>query len=205
LGLLDVLELDRVGLVGHDWGGWTGFLAALRAPERFTGFVALGIVHPFQRPTLAKALQAWRGAYQVALASPLLAAAALRASPRFVAAAISAATFRDGAISEADRTLYGTIFQEPDRAHATVALYRTFLLREAPRLGQYRGQRLSVPTRLLIGDRDPIGSPALLEGWEPHADDMTIEVLDDAGHFLPEEAPHEVAAAIDALFGDATP
>jgi pimeloyl-ACP methyl ester carboxylesterase len=27
LGLLDALELQRVRLVGHDWGGWTGFLA----------------------------------------------------------------------------------------------------------------------------------------------------------------------------------
>ena len=25
LTLLDTLELDKVGLVGHDWGGWTGF------------------------------------------------------------------------------------------------------------------------------------------------------------------------------------
>src|SRR5204863_7343073 len=51
VGLLDALQLDEVGMVGHDWGGWVGFLACLRAPERFGGLLALGIPHPFQRLT----------------------------------------------------------------------------------------------------------------------------------------------------------
>jgi pimeloyl-ACP methyl ester carboxylesterase len=202
LALMDALGLDVVGLVGHDWGGWTGFLAALRAPDRFSALLALGILHPFQTPTVAKALQAWRGAYQLLLAAPVVAQAALRASPRFVAAAISAATVRDDANSSAERRLYGEVLQDPARARATTQLYRTFLLRELPHLQRYQGQRLQVPTRLLIGDRDPIGSAAMLSGWQSHADDMTVEIVPSAGHFLPEEAPTEVAAEIKALFGN---
>jgi pimeloyl-ACP methyl ester carboxylesterase len=30
LTLLDTLGLDRVRLMGHDWGGWVGFLLCLR-------------------------------------------------------------------------------------------------------------------------------------------------------------------------------
>ncbi len=33
LAVLDELAIERVAWVGHDWGGWTGVLAALRAPE----------------------------------------------------------------------------------------------------------------------------------------------------------------------------
>jgi pimeloyl-ACP methyl ester carboxylesterase len=201
VGLLDALGLGRVGLVGHDWGGWTGFLAGLRRPERFSGLVALGIIHPFQRPNLAKALEAWRGGYQLFLAAPLVAQATMRATPRFVAGAIAAATVRHEANSATDRMLYGRVFQQPARARATTQLYRSFLLRELPRLQRYQTQRLRIPTRLLIGDRDPIGSPAMLAGWESHADDMTVDVARSAGHFLPEETPGEVAAAIDGLFG----
>jgi pimeloyl-ACP methyl ester carboxylesterase len=201
LALMDTLNLDVVGLVGHDWGGWTGFLAALRAPERFSALLALGIVHPFQTPTLATALQAWRGAYQLFLASPVIAQAALRASPRFVAAAISAATARNDANSDAERRFYGEVLQDPARSRATTQLYRTFLLRELPHLQRYHTQRLQIPTRLLIGDRDPIGNAAMLSGWQPHADDMAVEIVPSAGHFLPEEAPLEVVAAINALFG----
>ncbi|MDQ4048476.1 MAG: alpha/beta hydrolase, partial [Actinomycetota bacterium] len=40
LGVLDALGLERVRLVGHDWGGFAGFLACLRAPERFSHLVA---------------------------------------------------------------------------------------------------------------------------------------------------------------------
>ncbi len=53
LGVLDALELalpgsgERVRLVGHDWGGFVGFLACLRAPERFESFLALSITHPW--------------------------------------------------------------------------------------------------------------------------------------------------------------
>ena len=34
LAVLDELGIERVKLVGHDWGGWIGFLLALRAPHR---------------------------------------------------------------------------------------------------------------------------------------------------------------------------
>src|SRR4051812_49512392 len=60
-------------LFRSDWGGWVGFLLALRAPERVTGLLALGIVPPFQHPDLAKALELWRGAYQVLLSTPVVA------------------------------------------------------------------------------------------------------------------------------------
>jgi pimeloyl-ACP methyl ester carboxylesterase len=201
LGLLDALHLDQVGLVGHDWGAWTGFLACLRAPERFPAFLALGIVPPFQRMTMGKALQAWRGAYQVLLSTPLLAQAALQASPEFVAAGMLAATTRINTLSAEVRRFYGRVLQEPARAHASVQLYRTFLLRECINLTRYHHQRLVVPTRLLIGDGDPVNSPALLEGWESQADDMRVETLSGVGHFLPEEAPDAVGAAAEVLFG----
>jgi pimeloyl-ACP methyl ester carboxylesterase len=201
LRLLDAMALDTVGYVGHDWGGWTGFLAALRAPHRFTGLLALGIIHPFQRPTVAKALQAWRGTYQLALSAPLLSAAVLRASPQFVASMILGASSNRSAFSADELRGYGQILQQPARAHATTQLYRTFLLREAPQLERYRAQRLTVPTRLVIGEHDMIGSPALLDGWQDHADAMTVEVLPGVGHFIPDEAPAVVAARVTGMFG----
>src|SRR5689334_10886927 len=33
LALLDVMQLPRVRLMAHDWGGWVGFLMCIRAPE----------------------------------------------------------------------------------------------------------------------------------------------------------------------------
>jgi pimeloyl-ACP methyl ester carboxylesterase len=195
LGLLDVLDLPRVGLVGHDWGAWTGFLACLRAPSRFRAFLALGIVPPFQKPSLAKALQAWRLAYQVPLSTPVLGEALLRTSPRVVEQVVRGASRRP----VGDVQTYGEVLQEPARARASVLLYRTFLLQESWRGARYAEARLTVPTRLVNGAGDPISSEALLDGWQEHADDMTVEILDGVGHFVPEEAPEEVAARVRSL------
>ncbi len=202
LGLLDALDLPRVGLVGHDWGGWTGFLAALRAPERFSAFLALGIVHPFQRPTLGRALQSWRLAYQLALSTPVLAERVLQASPALVEAAVRAGSTRRSAFPGGAARTYGEVLQEPARARASSLLYREFVVREGlpVALGRYRGARLTVPTRLVVGDGDLVAAAALLEGWQGCADDMTVEVLPGVGHFVPEEAPEEVVSRVRALF-----
>ena len=37
LGLMDALEVERAGLIGHDWGAFSGMIACLKAPERFRG------------------------------------------------------------------------------------------------------------------------------------------------------------------------
>ena len=195
LGLLDALELPQVGLIGHDWGGWTGFLACLRAPERFRAFLALGIVHPFQRPSLAKALQGWRMTYQLPIASPLVGRTLMRAG-------LAAQVVRSGSRrSVSDVATYGEVMQEPARARASEQLYRTFLLAESWRVGRYADARLTVPTRLVNGDSDLISSRAMLDGWQRNADDMTVEILEGVGHFVPEEAPEAVADRAIALFG----
>ena len=197
LGLLDALDLPQVGLIGHDWGGWTGFLACLRAPERFRAFLALGIVHPFQRPSLSKALQGWRMAYQVPLSTPLVGQSLMRAG--LASRVVSAGSRRD----VGDVSTYGEVFREPARARATVQLYRTFLLSESLQVGagRYADQRLTVPTRLVNGDGDLVSSRAMLEGWQRNADDMEVEILPGVGHFVPEEAPEAVAERARLLFG----
>jgi len=45
--LLDALGLDRVLLVGHDWGGYVGYRMVLGEPRRFDGEPALNMAHPW--------------------------------------------------------------------------------------------------------------------------------------------------------------
>jgi pimeloyl-ACP methyl ester carboxylesterase len=68
LALLDALGLDRVLLVAHDWGAAVGYLMVLREPERFDGYLAMNINHPWQSPRAALP-HLWRLAYQLPLAT----------------------------------------------------------------------------------------------------------------------------------------
>ena len=197
LGLLDALELPQVGLVGHDWGGWTGFLACLRAPERFRAFLALGIVPPFQQPSLAKALQGWRLAYQLPLGTPLLGPALMERTSKVVDAVVRLGSSR----TVGDVSTYAEVLREPARARAASQLYRTFLLQESWRTGRYADARLTVPTLLVNGEDDPVASRSLVDGWQEHADEMSVEFLQGVGHFVPEEALEVVAERARRLFG----
>jgi pimeloyl-ACP methyl ester carboxylesterase len=47
LALMDADDLDRVSLLGHDWGGYTSFLLSLEHPERIERKVALDVAPPW--------------------------------------------------------------------------------------------------------------------------------------------------------------
>jgi pimeloyl-ACP methyl ester carboxylesterase len=62
---LDELGLERVDLVGHDWGGWIGFLLCLCHQERIRRFVALSIMLPWPARDARNLLEGWRMACQI--------------------------------------------------------------------------------------------------------------------------------------------
>ena len=87
-------------------------------------------------------------------------------------------------------------------ARTTVAMYRTFLLRELlPVLrGRYGDERLEGRSLLIVGDGDLIVRGADLLGYETNAPGLDVERLAGAGHFLPEEVPELVAERARGLF-----
>jgi pimeloyl-ACP methyl ester carboxylesterase len=190
IGLLDRLEIERVRWVGHDWGAYTGMLAALRHPERIERFVAMSIPHPWQRERSALdiASSAW---YQVVLAAPVVGKLAIRrlGFPRMV---LQRARVK-GAYTDAELDTYMDVIKEPDATEASMRMYRHFLLHELvpAATGGFKEERLSVPTRWIVGEKDAVSGKAD-DGYRDHADDMTLEKLAGVGHFVPEEVPELV-------------
>jgi pimeloyl-ACP methyl ester carboxylesterase len=207
-GVLDVLELERVDLIAHDWGAWIGFLMCIERPERIGRYLALNIVTPWAdaTPSLSVALGLWRLWYQVVLATPFLGRALLRHTG-FVRRLITTGAVHPDAWSAADLDSFSAVLREPARADASTQLYRTFLLRELVPFatGRYRGRRSTVPTVLLHGTRDIAIDHRNLGDWRSWADEMSLELRDDSGHFIAEELPAVVAARALALFDGARP
>jgi pimeloyl-ACP methyl ester carboxylesterase len=200
--LLDSLGLDRVDLIAHDWGAWIGFILCLERPERFEHYLALNIYTPWPDPPSARGLlvlaRLW---YQVALASPLVGETLIRHTS-FVRRLITAGTVQ-APWSDEELEAFAAPLRAPERARASVQLYRTFLLRELrPFLrGQFNERRLTVPTLLLHGTQDLAIDHRALGQWRSHADQMDVELREDSGHFIAEELPDLVVERARALFG----
>jgi len=194
LAVLAALDLERVKLVGHDWGGWIGFLLCLRAPERFSQYLSLNILTPWPS-TRAFVPELWRFWYQLVIAAPVLGYQAHR-SGQFVPKVLVGGSTVRGNWDEATLRSFGDNLAEPDRARACVQMYRVFQLHESAAIlrGRYAHDRLTVPTRLLFGTDDTALRPQLNAGYQHHADDMQIELVPGCGHFIADEKPDLVAA-----------
>jgi pimeloyl-ACP methyl ester carboxylesterase len=200
LAVLDELGLERVKLVGHDWGGWLGFLLCLRAPQRFERYLALNILPPWTSPR-AMAPHLWRFWYQWLILAPLL-GYRLHRSGKFVPKVLVGASLRREAWDEPTLRAFADRYAEPARARAAVQMYRVFNLREMPAIvrGRYRRQPLTVPTRLVFGRGDTALCPEVLLASERPGDEMEVELVPGSGHFIADEVPELVVSRAREFF-----
>jgi len=206
VALLDALELDRVRLAGHDWGGFTSFLVALDHPERVSHLAVAGMSHPWVEPDegLAARLTTLRRiSYMFVLAAPGIGANVIRRIPNFTRTVLRKSSVDpDATWTPEEMEQFVAQWAEPDRAAAGVGIYRSFLTKELPELarGGFRNRVLEMPAVLFCGVADPVIRPRNLEGFEANAPQMTLEVVEDAGHWLPEEAPGALLSGMSSLW-----
>lgn len=201
LGLLDELGLDRVRLIGHDWGAWTGFHLCLRAPERVSHYLALNMMHPW--PLHRRLMpQSWRFWYTALLEQPLLGRWLLRKRPAFTRYLMGKGVVEKAVWAPAAMDEFVRSSQEPDRARAGEALHRAFAMRDIAMLllGRFKKLRLTTPTVILGGERDFMLPPSVLTDAGRHASDLRVEVVPGCGHYLHEERPDLVASTAYELF-----
>ncbi|AFM18880.1 putative hydrolase or acyltransferase of alpha/beta superfamily [Mycolicibacterium chubuense NBB4] len=194
VALMDAMGLERVLLVGHDWGGYIGHLLALRVPERIEGYLVLNIPHPW---VTAKALapHLWRFLlYQPFVAS--IGVLLQRYTPYLERVIFGVAAPK---VDRATARVYAEAFRDPVVARTARDTYRTFLLREVRESARNPERRWStVPTRALFAKDDTAIHASLAAAETAHADDYTLEIV-DGGHFILDEQPEAVRAKLIAL------
>ena len=200
--LLDAMELDRVRVVGHDWGGWIGFLLALKHPDRIERLVALNVPPPWPRATPRNLLAARGLWYQAVLATPFLGQKLLEKDPTLVRRMMRRWSASGSAWTREDFRIFSRELRAPTRSRAAMLLYRSFLLRELfPVLrGRYDPASLRVPSLLLYGGKDGVVPARWIHAGADRSDRLEVEKVSGAGHFLPEEKPKVVAKRVLAFF-----
>jgi haloalkane dehalogenase len=192
LALIDALELSDVTLVAHDWGGPIGLGALLERRDRLRA-VALMNTWAWELPSfLPPFLREFRteGLGEIlALGGNL-----------FVESIPGGMAKRD--VDPVMMDAYRAPFPDYWSRAGTLAFQREIPLterdRSAPVMARIheRLPSLDVPALLIWGMRDPVFQPVFLEQWRellPHA--RSVE-LADASHFLVEDDPDGVTAAI---------
>lgn len=199
MALLDALQLEKVDLLGFDWGGMVGYRVCLAHPDRVRRFVVLAAPHPYPELHLRALLYVWRVWPMFAVAMPGLGPRLLR-SGRLPRWSMTSDTRDPAAFSPDDLDAFVSRLKDPARAAAGSALYREFILAEAKRgsAGAYHGTRLTTPTLSLYGtvlygnNNQSVTQPEILGGYEDYADDLTMEHVPGTGYYIAEERPDVV-------------
>lgn len=187
-----LLDLEDVAVVGHDSGGLIARHALVGDP-RLRALVLLdteqpaGLSRRFRTFLAARHLPGFGLGLGWALARPRV-----RRLPFVLGGAFADPNMLDG---EFDEFFLRPLHQDAARRDAAVRLLRSFDPQHVRDLADLHA-RLDVPVQLIWGAQDaffPLRWAEQMVATFPHA---RLDVVPEAGLFVHEERPHEVAAAL---------
>jgi pimeloyl-ACP methyl ester carboxylesterase len=189
LALADQAHIGRFHLVGHDWGAAVAWHLAAKEPARVATLTAVSVPHP------AAVARAWRHGAQ-ALRSWYMLAFQVPVLPELVLGgrngAALACALRTTGLSAGPAARYASRASRPGGFHGPLGWYRALRLN----MGVASGP-VDVPTAMVWGPGDHFIGRQAAQGaadWV-RAPYRFVEVP-GGDHWLPEEAPAEVAAAV---------
>lgn len=218
LALVDHAGVDQATLVGHDWGADVAWKTAWMHPERVRAVAGLSVPFIPRAPAPPVAIMREHlGAdfYIVFFQEPGVAEAALErdvrrtlATPRVWGAAWAAEAHDDPPtppfMSPDELATYVEAFERTG-FRGGLSLYRN-LDRNWEQTAAFAERRIEQPALFLTGERDPVRRfmPAsAMAGW---VTDLRAEVVvPGAGHWVNQEAPAAVDAALLGWLAEVAP
>ena len=201
IALAGTLERAPI-LVAHSFGAAAGTEAVLRDPGAFAGLVIVdGAIGMADTPTAARLPLPLRP-------MPLreVAVAATATNPRMTGRLLAQMLHRKEAATERNIR----ILQLPLRREGTTRAYAEWLpalLAPTPealsrRAANYRD--LSLPVRIIWGDKDTVTPPVQAEALAAAIGQAPVRYLKDVGHVPHIEAPRAFSAALVSVLGEMT-
>lgn len=185
-------------LVAHDVGAWVAFSLALRFKSRLRGVALLdagipGITLPEAIPTDPdRAWKTWHFAFHLVPGLPetLLTGR----EHEYVAWFLRAKALSPGTFDEAEVDHYASAVAADGGLRASLAYYRDAAESARRNREALDRRRLTVPVLGISGSDGSV--PDMAGSLGPWAERVTGVVVPGAGHFIPDEQPGAVAAAV---------
>jgi haloalkane dehalogenase len=193
--LVDALELDRISLVVHDWGGAIGMGVATRDPQRFSRLVVTNTA-AFLSKDIPPSIAAVR--------IPGLGALAVRGGNAFA----RAATFRAVSRPLSPTAKAGLLFPYGSWADriATLRFVQDIPLgashpsyTDLAAIDQGLEKLAQHPMLICWGDDDFCFTPAFRQEWQRRFPAALTQHWPDVGHYVMEDAPERVLAAMESF------
>jgi epoxide hydrolase 4 len=195
VAIIRALGRERAQVVGHDWGGAVTWHLAEHHADVIERVAIIDVPHggTFAHYLRRHPSQLARSWYMLFFQLPRLPEALLRANDFKRLADALANTSRPGAFTPEDLAIYRDAWRQPGALTGMLNWYR------ALRLGAQvpRGSgRVTIPVRLMWGDRDHALEPAMAEASIARCDAGEVFHFPDATHWLPREEPERVTALL---------
>jgi haloalkane dehalogenase len=186
-----ILELDLTGItmMVQDWGGPIGFTAATRHPDRFAAFV---IGNTWAWPKSDPATQF----FSRVMSGPLGAYLILKRN--FFVESVIPRSLKLAKLPEAAMAAYRGPFPTP-QSRQPIHVFPREILASRPFLAELQRALPAVtdrPALLLWPTKDPVFRARERKRWEGLFPNHRTVMLDGAGHYIQEDAPEQIVAAI---------
>lgn len=202
-GVIKALGETEAVVVGQGWGAWVAWSMPGLAPEQTRAIATLSMGHPLvMRRALTrggKQRRAWRRVFEFQV--PMRPERQLTRED-LVADLLQEWSAPGGSFPEEETAdVYRRAIRVPFVAHSAMEYYR-WALRSLPRSDGRRfasgvEDAIAVPVLSLHGEQDPfVLMPSVLASHRRVSGPLRFDLVPEAGHFLPEEAPEPVNQAL---------
>ena len=203
IGLIDHFGAKQSAIVGHDWGAGVAWAVAMKHPERVSRLVVLQVpIAAVWRAnmSLRQLLRSW---YMFFFQIPRLPEWLIsRQDYKAIEQTFTEKVIRKNSFTTDDIERYKEAARQPGALTGAVNYYRANvldrLLPEKPKSKPNPNQgRVRVPTLFIFAEQDFAIIPATVRGLDKYIDAYYREVrIPDSGHWVQNEAPAEVNAAL---------
>lgn len=192
LDLIETMDLNKVTLVGHDWGATLAFWVALSDASRIDKLVIFNGAHPYimQDRIWDDPIQRKSSQYMQLLSSEAGNLRFNHKNAHMIAEQWLSGPLASGKLSQREYNKYIELWSDSDAWPAMLNWYRaaTFSipgvneLPPAQRWTDGLDYRIDRPVAVIWGDQDGVFTSDLAYDLEPHVASLNITHLPDAGH-----------------------